>query len=55
MNLSVKYNKPISNGIISCFTKKQALQRSSPQKKNKGGEASKACLSVLRILKNDKK
>ena len=53
INLSVNYKKPIGNGIITCLNKKQALERSDPRKKNKGGEAAKAALSVLEILKND--
>ena len=47
MNLSITYKKPIGNGIITCLNKKQALNRSDPQKKDKGGEAAKAVLSVL--------
>ena len=47
MNLSVYYKKPIGNGIITCFNKKQALERSR-SKKNKGREAAKAVLSVLK-------
>ena len=49
MNLSVYYKKPIGNGIITCFNKKQALERSR-SKKNKGREAAKAVLSVLKNL-----
>ena len=47
-HLSVTYKKPIGNGIITCLNKKQALKRSDPKKKNKGGEAAKAILSVLK-------
>ena len=47
MNLSVYYKKPIGNGIITCFNKKQAIERSRG-KKNKGREAAKAVLSVLK-------
>ena len=47
MNLSVYYKKPIGNGIITCFNKKQAIARSR-SKKNKGREAAKAVLSVLK-------
>ena len=47
MNLSVYYKKPIGNGIITCFNKKQAIERSR-SKKNKGREAAKAVLSVLK-------
>ena len=55
MKLSIKHNKPIGNGIITCLNIKQALERSNPTKKNKGGEAAQATLSVLRIIKNDPK
>ncbi len=51
MHLSTKYKKPIGNGIITCLNKKQAFERSDPTKKDKGGEAVKATLSVLGILK----
>jgi len=47
MHLSITYKKPIGNGIITCLNKKQALNRSNPRRKNKGGEAAKAILSVL--------
>ena len=53
MNLSVTNKKPIGNGIITCLNKKQAIERSDLNKKNKGGEAAKALFSVLKILKND--
>ena len=55
MHLTVANKKPIGNGIITCLNKKQALKRSDPKKKNKGGEAAKAVLSVLGFLKNDRK
>ena len=47
MNLSINHKKPISNGIITCLNKKQAMARSNNNKKNKGLEASKAVLTVL--------
>ena len=47
MNLSVSYNKPIANGIITCLNKKQALARSSIN--NKGKESAKAIISLLKI------
>jgi len=49
MNLSIKYGKPIGNGILTCLNVRQALARSNPNKKNKGGEATKAALSILNI------
>jgi len=47
MHLSITYKKPIGNGIITCLNIKQALKRSNPRLKNKGGEAAEATLSVL--------
>ena len=42
MNISINYNKPIGNGILTCFNLSQAKKRM-----NKGAEASKALISVL--------
>ena len=47
-HLSITYKKPIGNGIITCLDKDQALKRSDPKKKDKGGEAAKAMLSILK-------
>ena len=48
MHLSITNKKPIGNGIITCLNKKQALERSNPNKRNKGGEAASAIIHVLR-------
>tara|TARA_Y100001958_G_C21070206_1_gene429988 strand:+ start:42 stop:461 length:420 start_codon:yes stop_codon:yes gene_type:complete len=51
MNLSINFNKPIGNGIITALNMKQALERSGnlkSSKKNKGLEAAEAVLSVLK-------
>ena len=50
MDLSIKYSLPIANGVLNCLNKKQAKLRSS-SKRNKGSEAAKALLSVLKYLK----
>ena len=50
MNLSIQYKKPIGNGIITCLNKKQAIERSSIKKKNKGKDAALATLSVLNFI-----
>jgi 6,7-dimethyl-8-ribityllumazine synthase len=52
MNLSVRNNKPIGNGIITCLNMRQAIERADPNKKNKGGEAVSAVLLTLANFKN---
>jgi 6,7-dimethyl-8-ribityllumazine synthase len=42
MDLSIANKKPIGNGIITCLNMKQARAR-----KKKGGEATKAVISIL--------
>ena len=49
MNLSINHKKPIGNGILNCLNISQAEQRSNPKKKNKGGEAAKAIIQVIKI------
>tara|TARA_B100000959_G_scaffold286130_1_gene363459 strand:- start:552 stop:965 length:414 start_codon:yes stop_codon:yes gene_type:complete len=50
--LSVKYKKPLGNGILTCNNKKQAIERANPQKKNKGGSAVEAMISVLKTIQD---
>ena len=49
-NLSVQSKKPIGNGILTCNNKKQAILRADPNKKNKGGDAAAAIISLLDII-----
>ena len=51
MNLSIKSKKPIGNGILTCNNIKQANKRADPNKKDKGGDAADAVLSVFNIIK----
>ena len=46
-NLSVTSKAPIGNGILTCNNKKQAIQRADSNKKDKGGNAAEAVISVL--------
>ena len=46
-NLSVTSKIPIGNGILTCNDKKQAIERADSKKKDKGGYAAKAVISVL--------
>ena len=55
MNLSVNHKKPIANGIITALNKPQAIIRSSIKlsknlNKNKGTEAAKALIHILKVL-----
>ena len=55
LNISIQFNKPICNGIITAYNLRQAVSRSSistSKKPNKGSEAASAMIS---ILKNGKK
>ena len=55
LKLSIDFNKPISNGIITAINMNQAINRSIKstfKKKNKGSEAANA---VISILKNEPK
>ena len=47
MDLSIDIEKPIGFGILTCENIKQALERSDPDKGNKGAEAAKACASLM--------
>ena len=50
MDLSIKYKKPIGNGIIASLNVKQAMERAAPNKKNKGKEAAEAVISVVDLI-----
>ena len=55
LKLSIDFNKPIGNGIITALNMSQALNRSkilNKKKLNKGSEAAKA---VISIFKNEPK
>ena len=51
LNLSINFNKPIGNGIITALNLSQAMQRSKKsniKKPNKGLEAANAVISILK-------
>ena len=47
MDLSIENNKPIGFGILTCENLDQAIERSDPNKFNKGKEAAKACIELI--------
>ena len=50
-NLSIQSKKPIGNGILTCNNKKQAVKRADLNKKDKGGDAAEAIITVFNIIK----
>jgi 6,7-dimethyl-8-ribityllumazine synthase len=50
LEISMKHNVPISNGVLNCNNTKQAEVRCNPKFKNKGGEAVRAALSVYNCI-----
>ena len=55
LSLSIKYNKPIGNGVITALNLNQAKQRSKKTKSNKLNKGSEAANAVISILKNGPK
>ena len=55
MSLSLKFNKPIGNGIITSLNMNQAVHRSLKTKKKKLNKGSEAAKAVVLILKNGPK
>ncbi len=55
LNLSINYNKPISNGIITALNINQANNRSIKNKKNKSNKGSESANAMITILENEPK
>tara|TARA_X000000950_G_scaffold191947_1_gene231672 strand:+ start:184 stop:609 length:426 start_codon:yes stop_codon:yes gene_type:complete len=55
LNLSIKFNKPIGNGVITALNLNQAKQRSKITKSKKTNKGSEAANAVISILKNEPK
>jgi len=49
MNLSVDRALPVGNGIITVNTEAQALERARVDEQDKGGDAARAALSLVRL------
>ena len=55
LNLSIKHNKPIGNGVITALNLNQAKQRSKKNNVSKPNKGSEAANAVISILKNGPK
>ena len=50
--LSLEYDVPIGNGILTCDTMEQAIVRSDPAQKDKGASAVNAALGLLKLKRD---
>ncbi|MDD4615544.1 MAG: 6,7-dimethyl-8-ribityllumazine synthase [Alphaproteobacteria bacterium] len=48
-DLAVRKVLAVGNGILTCETKEQALERADPARMDKGGGAAEACLRMLEL------
>lgn len=47
--LALQNTLAVGNGILTCDTKEQALERAHPDKLDRGGAAAEACLKMLEL------
>lgn len=47
MDLAVDYTLALGNGVLTCETREQAWERAARDRKDKGGDAARACLAML--------
>ncbi|NDC56135.1 MAG: 6,7-dimethyl-8-ribityllumazine synthase, partial [Alphaproteobacteria bacterium] len=47
--LSIRYTLALSNGILTCDTLDQAMERANPEGRNRGAEVAHACLRMIEL------
>ena len=47
--VTLRYALAVGNGILTCDTKEQALERADPARQNRAGAAAEACLRMIEI------
>ena len=52
IDLSVARQLPVGNGILTVDNEAQALERAKPDQRNKGGEAVRAALALIRLKRD---
>lgn len=52
MMLASEFGLPIGNGILTCENDAQAWVRADPAQKNKGAEATLACLRMIELVRH---
>lgn len=48
-DLAVNYTLALGYGILTCETHDQAVERAAVERKNKGGDAARACLAMIGV------
>ena len=48
-NMALQYTLALGNGILTVRNRAQAMERSSPERRNFGGQAARACLRMIEI------
>jgi 6,7-dimethyl-8-ribityllumazine synthase len=48
-DLAINHSLAIGNGILTCNSIEQAVERANPAKLNRGGEAADACLRMIEL------
>lgn len=49
MDVAMRHNVPLGNGILTVDTKAQALERARGGREGKGGDAARACMRLVEI------
>lgn len=49
LELATKHGIPVGNGILTVDSRDQAIERAHPDKRDKGGDAAQACLSLMAL------
>ena len=51
MDIATRHNVPVGNAILTVDTKEQAMARAQGGREGKGGDAARACLSLVAIAR----
>jgi len=52
MQLNLKYEIPVTFGVLTCYTEEQAAARSKDDGNNKGAEAARAALEMIGLIRS---
>lgn len=51
-DLACEYSLALGYGILTCDTSEQAWERAKPDRKDKGGDAARACLAMIEVKRH---